>query len=108
MASHARIHGGDSPFECQKCNEMFWDAKSMRDHWRTKHSDMEYYDDDEDEDYSEEDHKYGTYYCTTCGISFHRQDNLKRHQRVHMKEESTDNPDLGELIIKKLHYSKLI
>lgn len=97
LASHARIHGGDSPFECQKCNEMFWDAKSMRDHWRTKHSDMEYYDDDEDEDYSEEDHKYGTYYCTTCGISFHRQDNLKRHQRVHMKEESTDNPDLGHI-----------
>ncbi|XP_044754229.1 zinc finger protein 709-like isoform X2 [Coccinella septempunctata] len=97
LASHARIHGGDSPFECQKCNEMFWDMKSMRDHWRTKHGDMEDYDDDEDEDYSEEDHKYGTYYCTTCGISFHRQDNLKRHQRVHMREELTNNPDLGHI-----------
>lgn len=70
----------------------------MKDHWRTKHGDMEDYDDDEDEDYSEEDHKYGTYYCTTCGISFHRQDNLKRHQRVHIREEFASNPELGEII----------
>lgn len=30
LASHARIHGGDSPFECQKCGEMFWDVALMQ------------------------------------------------------------------------------
>lgn len=69
-----KIHAeGDSPFECQKCGEMFWDPVQMRDHAKDKHGDMDDYDDDEDEDYSgEEDAKYGTYYCSTCGLSFHR------------------------------------
>lgn len=30
LASHARVHGGDSPFECQTCGEMFWDLALMQ------------------------------------------------------------------------------
>jgi len=30
LASHSRIHGGDSPFECHKCGEMFWDLGLMQ------------------------------------------------------------------------------
>ncbi|KAI4460420.1 zinc finger protein [Holotrichia oblita] len=63
LASHARVHAGDSPFECQKCGE------------------------DDDEEYSEEEGKYGEFFCQTCGLAFHRQDLLKRHQRIHVKEE---------------------
>ncbi|KAG5867641.1 hypothetical protein JTB14_006717 [Gonioctena quinquepunctata] len=98
MLSHTRLHAeGDSPFECQKCGEMFWDPVQMREHAKEKHGDIEDYEDDEDEDYSEEDMKYGTFYCTTCGLSFHRQDNLRRHQRVHVKEEYVNEHEFGHI-----------
>ncbi|XP_019875091.2 zinc finger protein 271 isoform X2 [Aethina tumida] len=99
LASHARVHGGDSPFECQKCGDMFWDAAQMKEHIRTKHGGEteDYEDDDEDVDYSEEETKYGTYYCPTCGLSFHRQDNLRRHQRVHIKEEFVNEHEFGHI-----------
>lgn len=93
LASHARVHAGDSPFECQKCGEMFWDAALMREHIRNKHGDIEedFAEEDDDEEYSEEEggvgSKYGEFFCQTCGLSFHRQDLLKRHQRIHVKEE---------------------
>ncbi|GJQ87811.1 hypothetical protein Trydic_g18662 [Trypoxylus dichotomus] len=87
LASHARVHAGDSPFECQKCGEMFWDAALMREHIRNKHGDMEDDFEDDDEEYSEEEGKYGEFFCQTCGLTFHRQDLLKRHQRIHVKEE---------------------
>ncbi|XP_066146122.1 zinc finger protein 16 [Euwallacea fornicatus] len=98
LASHSRVHGGDSPFECQKCGEMFWDLGLMQEHTRSKHGEMEDYDDDEDEDYSEADgSRYGTFYCPTCGLSFHRQDNLRRHQRIHIKEEYFNEHELGHI-----------
>ncbi|XP_019756568.1 zinc finger protein 41 isoform X2 [Dendroctonus ponderosae] len=98
LASHARVHGGDSPFECQTCGEMFWDIALMQEHARTKHGELEDYDDDEDEDYSDsEETKYGTFYCPTCGLSFHRQDNLRRHSRIHIKEEYVNENELGHI-----------
>lgn len=99
LASHARVHGGDSPFECQKCGEMFWDLALMREHLRNKHGDIDDFeeDDDEDADYSDSDIKYGTYYCPTCGLSFHRQDNLRRHQRIHVKEEFSNEHEFGHV-----------
>lgn len=101
LASHARIHGGDSPFECQKCGEMFWDMALMREHVRNKHGEIEeeefVEEEDEDDDYSEEETKYGTFYCSTCGLSFHRQDNLKRHQKVHIKEEFINDHEFGHI-----------
>ncbi|KAJ8968335.1 hypothetical protein NQ314_002351 [Rhamnusium bicolor] len=98
MVSHTRVHAeGDSPFECQKCGEMFWDPAQMRDHAKQKHGDIEDFDDDDDEDYSDEETKYGTFYCSTCGLSFHRQDNLRRHQRVHIKEEYVNEHEFGHI-----------
>ncbi|VEN41531.1 unnamed protein product, partial [Callosobruchus maculatus] len=99
LYSHTRLHAeGDSPFECQKCGEMFWDSGQMREHKKQKHGDLEEYDDgDEDGDYSEEDSRYGTFYCTTCGLSFHRQDNLRRHQRVHVKEEYANEAEYAHV-----------
>ncbi|KAJ8984933.1 hypothetical protein NQ317_012183 [Molorchus minor] len=98
MLSHTRVHAeGDSPFECQKCGEMFWDPAQMREHAKLKHGDIDDIEDDEDEDYSDEETKYGTFYCTTCGISFHRQDNLKRHTRIHVKEEFINEHEFGHI-----------
>lgn len=100
LASHSRMHAGDSPFECNKCGEMFWDIDLMREHQRSKHAggmakgdeDME----DDEEDYSD-DGKYGEFFCSTCGLSFHRQENLKRHQRIHIKEEYVEGSDFGHV-----------
>ncbi|VEN41532.1 unnamed protein product, partial [Callosobruchus maculatus] len=84
LYSHTRLHAeGDSPFECQKCGEMFWDSGQMREHKKQKHGDLEEYDDgDEDGDYSEEDS---------------RQDNLRRHQRVHVKEEYANEAEYAHV-----------
>lgn len=90
---------GDGPYECRNCEEVFWDPHTHDEHMRLKHGGMGHdfgdEDDDDDEDYSDEDSKYGQFFCPTCGMSFHRQDNLKRHQRIHVKEEFSNDPDLG-------------
>lgn len=83
LASHARIHGGDSPFECTSCGEMFWDVNTLQQHFRVKHggaipqSDTEEYDDTA---YTGEE-KFGEFYCNTCAAPFDRLDLLKRHQK---------------------------
>ncbi|KAK4876240.1 hypothetical protein RN001_012662 [Aquatica leii] len=99
LASHARVHGGDSPFECRTCEEVFWDIALMREHVRIKHGGIEqnFDDDDDDEDYSDEETKYGEFFCPTCGMSFHRQDNMKRHHRIHIKEELTKDSGFGHV-----------
>ncbi|XP_022909616.1 zinc finger protein 569 [Onthophagus taurus] len=97
LASHARVHAGDSPFECQKCGEMFWDAALMREHLRNKHGDIEEGFEDEDDEYSEEDTKYGEFFCQTCGVTFHRIELLRRHQKMHIKEEFINEPDYGHV-----------
>lgn len=87
LASHARIHGGDSPFECMSCNEMFWDINTMREHMRVKHggavpqqaSDAEEYENDAN--YTADSEKFGEFYCNVCTLPFHRLDLLKRHQK---------------------------
>ncbi|GLV35915.1 uncharacterized protein CBL_09867 [Carabus blaptoides fortunei] len=72
LASHARIHAGDSPFECETCNEMFWDVTVLREHVRSKH---------------------------VCGMRFHRTDLLRRHMRSHseVKEEFNNEVDFGHV-----------
>ncbi|XP_032675506.1 zinc finger protein 420-like isoform X3 [Odontomachus brunneus] len=90
LASHARVHGGDSPFECTSCGEMFWDINSLQEHFRVKHggtipqSDTEEYDNDTA--YTSEE-RFGEFYCNTCAAPFHRLDLLKRHQKTHIKQE---------------------
>ncbi|XP_039292977.1 zinc finger protein 470 [Nilaparvata lugens] len=41
LGSHARMHAGDSPFECHVCGEMFWDPNMMKEHTRIKHPHIE-------------------------------------------------------------------
>ncbi|XP_012525196.2 zinc finger protein 850 isoform X1 [Monomorium pharaonis] len=93
LASHARVHGGDSPFECTSCGDMFWDLNSLRDHVHIKHggtipqqiSDAEEYDNDAT--YTGDSERIGEFYCNTCAVPFHRLDLLKRHQKIHIKSD---------------------
>ncbi|XP_015124410.1 zinc finger protein 569 [Diachasma alloeum] len=89
LASHARIHGGDSPFECTNCGDMFWDVNALRDHIRIKHgvtqSPIDEFEASETP-YTGDD-RFGEFYCETCGVPFHRLDLLKRHRKIHVKQE---------------------
>ena len=88
LASHARIHGGDSPLECQSCNEMFWDVNMLQEHMRVKHglglmpAGMDIQDEPmHDMNSFVNEERFGEYFCDTCGVPFHRLDLLKRHRK---------------------------
>ncbi|XP_034489278.1 uncharacterized protein LOC117793019 [Drosophila innubila] len=91
LVSHIKNHRVDSPFECNQCQEMFWDNHSLQEHQKThqfEESNSEYDpasagDDSASE--SEPDQLYGDFYCSECGISFHRQDLLRRHAKQQHK-----------------------
>lgn len=76
LGSHARIHAGDSPFECNTCGEMFWDVNLLREHSKTKHPSRYDFEPSYDEQ------RYPDFHCEVCGMVFHRQDLLKRHSRL--------------------------
>lgn len=97
LGSHARIHGGDSPYECTSCAELFWDINTLQEHMRVKHGiGLMPISDDQDEIEHETSYSanesMGEYFCDTCGVPFHRLDLLKRHRRMHVKQEA-DNID---------------
>lgn len=91
MQSHARIHGGDSPFECETCGEMFWDPNLLNEHQKLHYIgqgveseyEPEMENENGEESESDVDSKYNECYCEICGMSFHRQDLLKRHEKTH-------------------------
>ncbi|XP_044754231.1 zinc finger protein 729-like isoform X2 [Coccinella septempunctata] len=87
LTSHVRIHEGDSPLACKKCNRTFWDMSSMEEHWKMIHSNIY----DIHGTSSKQDGRYGNYSCSICGISFYRQDDLKRHHQSHAEEENNDS-----------------
>lgn len=86
LASHSRIHGGDTPFECTSCNETFWNVNALQEHMRQKHG-LRFSQSDADEGENEPvstyagDERFGEYFCDTCGVPFHRIDLLKRHRK---------------------------
>ncbi|XP_014212477.1 zinc finger protein with KRAB and SCAN domains 7 [Copidosoma floridanum] len=90
LASHARVHGGDSPFECTSCSEIFWDLNMFNEHMRTKHGlsigPSEQEESENNFTYTNEE-GMGDYTCETCGIPFHRLELLKRHRKTHIKQE---------------------
>ncbi|OXU19859.1 hypothetical protein TSAR_003975 [Trichomalopsis sarcophagae] len=90
LASHSRIHGGDSPFECTSCGEMFWDVNTLQEHMRVKHGlgivQPEHEEIENESNYAG-DERFGEFFCETCGVPFHRLDLLKRHKKIHIKQE---------------------
>ncbi|XP_055372506.1 zinc finger protein 616 [Condylostylus longicornis] len=99
LLSHKRIHANNSPsFECNNCNEIFYDIDSLNDHQRAhrfEESHSEYEPGQGDESDSNDSSKYGEFYCNICGMSFHRQDLLRRHSKSHIKKEAADNGYVG-------------
>ncbi|KAH8361103.1 hypothetical protein KR200_007182 [Drosophila serrata] len=98
LVSHTKNHRVDSPFECNQCQEMFWDNSSLQDHQKThqfEESNSEYDpasgDDSASETSEPEDQLYGEFYCNECGISFHRQDLLRRHAKQHFKQQEQNS-----------------
>lgn len=93
LGSHARVHAGDSPFECTSCGEMFWDVHLLREHTRLKHpgAGVKVEREEEEEEVAERpytgDERFGNFRCQICGLEFHRQDLLKKHSRLHIKME---------------------
>ncbi|EDW42171.1 GM25840 [Drosophila sechellia] len=91
LVSHTKNHRVDSPFECNQCQEMFWDNSSLQEHQKThqfEESNSEYDPASAEESGSEseaDEQLYGEFYCNECGISFHRQDLLRRHAKLHCK-----------------------
>uniref|UniRef100_A0A6P4ET55 LOW QUALITY PROTEIN: uncharacterized protein LOC108043959 n=1 Tax=Drosophila rhopaloa TaxID=1041015 RepID=A0A6P4ET55_DRORH len=92
LVSHTKNHRVDSPFECNQCQEMFWDNTSLQEHQKThqfEESNSEYDPASAEDSASEsepEEQLYGEFYCNECGISFHRQDLLRRHAKMHCKQ----------------------
>nr|XP_017002541.2 uncharacterized protein LOC108061050 [Drosophila takahashii] len=92
LVSHTKNHRVDSPFECNQCQEMFWDNNSLQEHQKThqfEESNSEYDPASAEDSASEsepEEQLYGEFYCNECGISFHRQDLLRRHAKLHYKQ----------------------
>nr|CAD7429062.1 unnamed protein product [Timema monikensis] len=95
LASHARIHAGDSPFECNTCGEMFWDVTLLRDHARNKHRNaVAKYNNDGS---YVPDNSYRDFRCEICELSFDTQEHLKRHRKSHIKVEPPSNELMCQL-----------
>ncbi|SPP82788.1 uncharacterized protein LOC117584906 isoform X3 [Drosophila guanche] len=98
LFSHTKNHRVDSPFECNQCQEMFWDNGSLLEHQKThqfEESNSEYDPASGDDSASESDTEqlYGDFHCPECGISFHRQDLLRRHTKCHYPQPEASNGD---------------
>lgn len=77
---------------------MFWDTSSLQDHLKThqfedSNSEYEPGETEETQSDSEREYLYGEFYCHVCGMSFHRQDLLKRHAKTHEKNNEDDVKD---------------
>lgn len=91
LTAHARLHGSDNVIECDSCSEVFWDIGQLREHQRIQHggnSSHSDYDPEKDETFDSENESF---YCSVCGMSFHRIELLKRHGRTHMKDNLAEN-----------------
>ncbi|XP_017142965.1 uncharacterized protein LOC108156152 [Drosophila miranda] len=103
LFSHTKNHRVDSPFECNLCQEMFWDNSSLLEHQKThqfEDSNSEYdpASGDDSVSESEPDQLYGDFYCSECGICFHRQDLLRRHAKCHFQQPDASNFDQKPIV----------
>lgn len=77
-AMHRRIHTGDKPLKCPICLKAFSESSNLSKHKRTHE-------------------ERGRFTCTElgCNRSFHRLDQLRRHQKLHTTVKKTKPGGLG-------------
>lgn len=99
--SHVMMHGVENALECDTCNEVFWSMEALQEHQKLhlddEDSGSEYEpDDDKTASDDEDEAKYGDYFCTVCGMAFHRMDLLHRHMKSHKSDTNkVDEQDEG-------------
>lgn len=88
LIAHTRLHGTENGLECESCSDVFWDVSLLREHQRIHHagnSSLSECDPDKDDG---GDSETESFYCSVCGMSFHRLELLKRHGRTHIRTDS--------------------
>ncbi|XP_045474845.1 zinc finger and SCAN domain-containing protein 2-like [Harmonia axyridis] len=90
LDSHLKLHEAKPPSTCLKCGLDFINSRSLMEHRRRAHG----FKDDRQKVRLKQKNKFGTYSCITCGKSFCRQDDLKRHQQNHI-DDVVNDPESG-------------
>ena len=73
LIAHARIHAGQKPFDCSKCNKAFSRKYDLERHEKSLHT------------------KHRPFQCKGCNLSFSRVDSLKKHNIAEIKRGSSSH-----------------
>ncbi|XP_064640707.1 zinc finger protein 184-like [Lineus longissimus] len=93
LRAHMRAHNETEPFTCDVCEFETFNPIQFRNHAKThkeryhcKDCNAAYTEKCEDENHEKEERSAGNLYCDECGLVLQSQDDLKKHQKSHIKQ----------------------